>query len=332
MSALPRPQDDAAATACFLCGRRDLTVLTTELRHGPGRVLHCPDCALGILERADATGADLRAYYDGEYRKHHGPTPGRPADYRDIFEAHVDYQQQRLAMLAPYLHGDARVLEIGCSTGHLLCHLHERAGEAVGFDLDSGAAAFARDELGLTTHSGTLAGSGLPRNAFDLVIAIQTLEHIDDPIAACRTFAGYVRPGGTLVVEVPNLDDPLLSLYDVPRYRRFYYHKAHLWYFSAASLAAVMARAGIDGEVTYAQDYNLLNHLHWVLRDEPQPSAHAGLGPARLPLADDLPADLRSELAVFAADMDRRYKAILCRHGRGENLWFAGTPAGGGTP
>ncbi len=326
MTAMPQPHAETSATACYLCGRQNLAVLTTELRNGPGRVLHCPDCDLGILEREHDAGADLKAYYDGEYRKHHGPTPGRPADYRDIFEAHVNYQQQRLDLLAPNLTADARVLEIGCSTGHLLSHLNERVGEAVGFDLDSGAAAFARDELGLTTHSGTLAESGLPQNAFDLVVAIQTLEHIDDPIAACKTFASYVRPGGTLVVEVPNLDDPLLSLYDAPRYRSFYYHKAHLWYFSAASLSAVLARAGVRGEVSYAQDYNMLNHLHWALRDEPQPSAHQGLGPARLPLNAGLPAELQTELADLMADTDRRYKAILCRHRLGENLWFAGTP------
>ena len=326
MTAMPQPRSEAAATACYLCGRADLTVLTTELRHGPGRVLHCPDCDLGILEREDDAGADLKAYYDGEYRKHHGPTPGRPTDYRDIFEAHVDYQQQRLDLLAPYLAADARVLEIGCSTGHLLYHLNQRVDEAVGFDLDSGAAAFARTELGLTTLSGTLADSGLAENAFDLVVAIQTLEHIDDPIAACKAFASYVRPGGTLFVEVPNLNDPLLSLYDAPRYRSFYYHKAHLWYFSAASLSGVMRRAGVEGEVTYAQDYNLLNHLHWALRNEPQPSAHLGLGPARLPLNAELSADLRDELSELMAETDRRYKAILCRHRLGENLCFVGSP------
>jgi len=320
----PASLTQARADACYLCGSDDLVVLTTQLRHGPGEVLYCRHCDRGMLASGAGDG-DLQAYYDGEYRREYGPTPGQGTDYQALFDAHVGYQQQRLDFLAPYLHEAAQVLEVGCSTGHLLHHLAPRVDRAVGVDLDSGAAAFARDRLGLEAHGCALDAAGLAEASFDLVITVQTLEHVDDPVAACAAFARYLKPDGRLFIEVPNLHDPLLTLYDVPRYRSFYYHRAHLWYFGEAALAAVLARAGLEGSVSYAQDYNLLNHLHWVLRDTPQASAHSGLGPARLPLRDDVDAPLAAALAALMDDTDRRYKAILAAHKATENLCFLGT-------
>ncbi|MDP6346394.1 MAG: hypothetical protein QF578_18720 [Alphaproteobacteria bacterium] len=126
---------------------------------------------------------------------------------------------------------------------------------------------------------------------------------------------------------MPNLHDPLLTLYDVPAYHRFYYHRAHLWYFSAKALTAVMAKAGFMGEVVFSQDYNLVNHLHWAFRDRPQATADEGLGPARLPLRDGVAGELRRDLDALLADTDRRYKRILARHRAGENLAFIGRKA-----
>jgi len=315
----------ARAPACYLCASTALSVLTTELRHGPGRVLYCQACDLGMLEAAADGPPDLEAYYDGGYRREYGPKPGVATDYRTLFEAHVGYQQQRLDLLAPYLHGDAQVLEVGCSTGHLLHHLAPLVRRAVGVDLDSGATAFARDQLGLETYGCALDAAGLAERSFDLVLAVQTLEHVPDPVAACREFARYLKPDGRLFIEVPNLHDPLLRLYDAPRYNSFYYHRAHLWYFGETALRAVLARAGLDGEVGFAQDYNFLNHLHWALRNEPQPSAHSGLGAARLPLRAGVSEPLARELDLLMAETDRRYKAILARHKATENLCLLGT-------
>ena len=111
------------------------------------------------------------------------------------------------------------MLEVGCATGHFLFNVRRHVGEIVGVDYDGGAAAFAAERCGCKTYGGALSSSGLAEASFDVVCAFQTLEHVPEPVAFASELARYLRPGGILVIEVPNLADPLRSLYDVPEYR-----------------------------------------------------------------------------------------------------------------
>jgi SAM-dependent methyltransferase len=311
-----------AAARCPVCGGVDLTVLSSELRKGTGRVLHCAACDLGVLESAPAK--DLAGYYAQEYWKTHGPDLTKQADYAEIFQSYVNYQGRRLGLLRPLLGPRARLLEVGCATGHFLYNVKPLVGEAIGVDYDAGAAAYAREATGCATHGGPLAESGLEKASFDVVCAFQTLEHVPDPVAFVRELGAYVRHGGHLAIEVPSLYDPLLSLYRVAAYRRFFYHLEHLLYFTPRSLQAVMDRAGFAGVVHPVQDYNFTNHLNWIFLERPQPSCHAGLGKASLPLAPGLGAEARAAVEEWVDSVDRSYKALLAKLGLTENLTFIG--------
>ena len=311
------------APVCVLCGEVATVILTNELRDGSGRVFHCSQCDLGILEPPNESA--LQQFYDGDYRKKHGPVLGHESGCVEIFEAHVGVQEKRLDLLRPLIGSNARVLEVGCSTGHLLFHLDGRAAEAVGVDFDSAALQYAREQHGLTTYAGPLDQVPIEPRSFDLVCCVQMLEHTADPVWSARELSRYLKPGGKIFVEVPNLYDPLLALYDCPRYRSFYYHRAHLWYFSERSLAAVLEGAGFAGSIEFTQDYGLMNHLNWALLDGPQSTAQEGLGAARLPLAAGTPVALREDLDALMAETDARYKALLSRHRAAENLTFIGS-------
>jgi SAM-dependent methyltransferase len=311
------------ALRCYLCGSTELQELTRKLRYGDGLVAYCPRCDLGMLEHEPE---DLERYYDEEYRKLHGPRLGQEADYDEIFESYVDYQGERVEMLRPFLGPDKRVLDVGCSAGHFLHNVKPLAGEVVGVDYDRSAAEYAGQRLGIQTHGGDLAEAPIEQGSFDLVCAIQVMEHVPEPIEFARRLASFLKPGGVAYVEVPNLRDPLLSVYDVPAYHGFYYHRAHLFYMTGKSLRAIMERAGFEsGDIAYEQDYNLLNHLHWKATDGPQPDPHAGMSAARLPVRADLNGDLRRELDDLAARFDREYKDALARHGATDNVCFVGS-------
>ena len=128
------------------------------------------------------------------------------------------------------------MLDVGCSAGHFLHNVKPLAGEVVGVDYDREAAEYAGRRLGCTTYGGELVDAPIERGSFDLVCAIQVMEHVPDPIEFARTLAAFLAPGGVAYVEVPNLRDPLLSVYDVPAYGSFYYHRAHLFYMTGRSL------------------------------------------------------------------------------------------------
>jgi SAM-dependent methyltransferase len=99
---------------------------------------------------------------------------------------------------------DARILEAGCGTGGNLYLLSEH-GEVIGFDANELARDLAQRKAGRIR---VMAGS-LPARPddvgenFDLVVALDVLEHIDDDRAAMATILDLVGPGGTALITVP---------------------------------------------------------------------------------------------------------------------------------
>jgi SAM-dependent methyltransferase len=98
---------------------------------------------------------------------------------------------------------DARVLEVGCGTGHNVRML-ERFGSVDGIEIDPEARGFAERRLGRAVSSAALPElSGIERSRYDLVAALDVVEHIDDDNAAIAGLASCLKPGGKLLVTVP---------------------------------------------------------------------------------------------------------------------------------
>jgi len=306
---------------CYLCGRKDLRRLTGRLRHGPGTVLVCDSCGLGMLE---TRVRDLQGFYDGDYRKKYGPDLDRASTYEEIFQAYLPFQAHRVDLIRPYLGAGKRLLEVGCSTGHFLYHIRDLVGEAVGVDYDSGAAKFAGERCGVTTYGCDLLKTPLKPASFDVVCAIQTMEHVPDPVGFVKMLGRYLKEDGIIYIEVPNLADPLMALYENRAYTDFYFHEAHLLYFTEQSLSTVMKRSGFQGRTVFFQDYSLMNHLNWLFLDRPQPTCGEGLGPARLPLTVPPDQAIRRDLDAFMDRADREYRSILAHHGYTDNMAFIG--------
>ena len=94
------------------------------------------------------------------------------------------------------------ILDMGCGTGTMLGHLR-RFGDAQGVDADEQAVGFCRsrgEERVQLLESETLPFSD---DSFDLVTALDVLEHIEDDRAALREIARVLRPGGTFLATVP---------------------------------------------------------------------------------------------------------------------------------
>jgi len=100
----------------------------------------------------------------------------------------------------------ARILEVGCGSGHSLRYAAEHgAGEIWGLDLSSAQIAFATDVLRDTQPAARLFESpmeenpGLPAGHFDLVFSIFGLGWTTDLPRTFGLIAEYLRPGGCFV-------------------------------------------------------------------------------------------------------------------------------------
>lgn len=95
-----------------------------------------------------------------------------------------------------------QVLDAGCGTGINLNFLRE-FGDATGADRAMEAVRFcsARNEPEVVLSD--LAHLALPDDRFDLVTALDVLEHIEDDHAAFSELVRVTRPGGHLLITVP---------------------------------------------------------------------------------------------------------------------------------
>ena len=98
---------------------------------------------------------------------------------------------------------DARVLEVGCGTGHNLAMLG-KFGKVDACELDKCARALATKRLGRQVRNAKLPDLTMfKRNGYDLVALLDVLEHVPDDLAALRAIHMRLKPGGALLMTVP---------------------------------------------------------------------------------------------------------------------------------
>mgnify|MGYP000187148673 CR=1 FL=1 len=307
---------------CTICHKPVPTVIATQLRKGEKRkVFFCTTCELGILD-SHIGATELKKFYSKEYRASEKLTSqGNP---EELFSMYSQFQGDRLRLLAPYLTKKARVLEVGCSAGMFLYHAKKKVKEIVGIDFDRASAAYAAKKCGCTVYTTDIAETPLKKGYFDLIVAFQTVEHVQDPAGFVASLKEYLAPGGSIAIEVPNLYDALAYTYNLPFHRDFFFHAAHLWYFTQKSLEKVMRSCGFSGQIFHIQDYNVMNHMQWIVTDRPQSTGVPGLSAPTLPLKKTIPKKVATRLQNFILDMDAAYKKTLADLHLTSNIFFIG--------
>jgi len=71
---------------------------------------------------------------------------------------------------------------------------------------------------------------------------------------------------GIFVLEVPNREDPLLSLYKNKAYDNFYWYPYHSYFYNFQEIENMF---GLRARVYRKQRYGIINHLRWILFGKP---------------------------------------------------------------
>lgn len=112
-------------------------------------------------------------------------------------------------------------VDIGAASG-ACCRVLDRHGwRATAIDLSPDAVALARAS-GVEAYQGDARYLPLPPCEYDLALALNVLEHVEDDVRAAAEIVRVLRPGGTALVSVP-CDMALWSAHDLAlgRVRRY---------------------------------------------------------------------------------------------------------------
>lgn len=123
--------------------------------------------------------------------------PGSKAEKRRRWLCGTDNQGQYAARLGMV------VLDYGCGSGQSLLELEKLGAEAYGIETDPNVKQVA-EALNLRIHIGTLDDEPFPGVRFDLIVLNQVLEHIPQPARVLSLLAVRLRPGGQIVLSLPN--------------------------------------------------------------------------------------------------------------------------------
>ena len=286
-----------APARCGVCGGKDHDVLY----HGPIRigrfgsysqrprtVWRCLQCGAGRLPLAsvDYESSEYRTLVDGT---------DTVVGFR---RSHDGEQAEKLRILGTEDLRDRVCMDVGCGGGSFLDLIKGFARTTIGIE----PTASLRSALAAGKHLAFPYCADVPEEwsgRVDVAVAFSILEHVEDPVGLLRDIHRLLAPGGRLLVSTPNRNDLLLEL--LPEdYPRFFYRVVHLWYFEAASLTALLHRAGFtDVTVRHVHRFDVSNAVLW-LRDK-RPTGLGALASTR--------------------DADTVYRGLLENSGRADYVY-----------
>ena len=103
-------------------------------------------------------------------------------------------------------HSGLHLLDVGCGSGTLLGLLKQRGFRPIGVDFSHEAATVAETENGVRVIVGSLEGAGFSAESLDVVTLFHVMEHVTNPRSVLAEVSRILKPGGVLILQVPNID------------------------------------------------------------------------------------------------------------------------------
>jgi SAM-dependent methyltransferase len=235
--------------SCPCCGGH---LDRTEPLRGPDRLHGTPgEFEVAICERCGAGvtlpqlgAAELAAFYPdtyGPYDAAQGGLVGRISGLIQRWQGSRALRTQPLRAIAERSPG--RLVDVGCGRGDLGAFLIERGWAVTGIEPSANACEAARSR-GVDARQGTVETVELEPDGYDGAVFRHSLEHVTDPVAALEAARTALRPGGLVMVSVPNFGG-----WQRRRFGSRWYHldlPRHRVHFTADAMRGALERAGLE--------------------------------------------------------------------------------------
>lgn len=222
---------NSSLTAFF--SAKDFTV-----SHETFGIMNCPSCSLLITNPRPDINSIVKYYQSEDYISHSGTSKGL---INKLYNLAKSFNINSKCSLVHKSSGikTGRILDYGCGRGDFLLFMKQKGWAVDGAEPDEKAARAASLQCGIKIISPNDVFS-LPDSSFDVITLWHVLEHVHRLNETVAKLKSLLKPGGTLVIAVPNYESldarfykEHWAAYDVPR---------HLYHFSRKAMFALLSK------------------------------------------------------------------------------------------
>lgn len=208
--------------------RHDDNVLDTQL----------VECSCGhVFTNPQPSWEQLAPFYSNDYGDFAKPLPDAAVIEKWVIARSFNGRFNHMKVVA-----GGRYLDVGCGIGTMVAVMSRLGMQAQGVEPSAVAAQKAR-AAGLDVFAGTLEDAKYESDVFDCISMFHVLEHIHDPVGLLRQCCRVLKPGGEVVVGVPNYNSIVFSL--VGSGWIGLHQPYHLQHFRPGSIRRAAGRAGL---------------------------------------------------------------------------------------
>lgn len=211
----------------------------------------CTVCQL--VQVSDFSHVDKEHYASDDYL---------PADLESARRREWRWNRRRvtrLRELIPDAH-KKRALDFGCGHGGFLEQAQGLFESLVGYDLSKRVC----EEHGARGWACVSSVEEVP-GEIEIILLFHVLEHLPKPWELLTQLQEYFPGLETIVIEVPNTDEALNSVFKNEAYRKNHYSADHVYYFTSETLRRIVEFASLEVVMdSQLQRYTLANNLGWL--------------------------------------------------------------------
>ena len=245
---------------CYLCKSNKYSKRTGSVRDNSNiDILECSDCGLVYL-------SSLNHIQDGHYEKsgmHDEPLPDidnwlKETELDD--RRRYDFFKEKIAK--------KNVLDFGCGVGGFLEMAKQSARNISGVELERALqSSFQERKLNVFSSLEEVQKESLK---YDIITAFHVVEHLKNPKEILKDLSQLLTENGEIIIEVPNSNDALLTLYENEPFKNFTYWSQHLFLFNKKTMTELIKQTGLKlNWIKHIQRYPLSNHLYWLAKGRP---------------------------------------------------------------
>lgn len=213
-------------TSCLLCSSATLQPIPEFQSTG---LVKCASCSF-IFSQWIPEKQELDDYYKNGYELTNYFSPITEKRYHQLLDKFEKHRQTN------------RILDIGAGCGFFMETAKKRGWEVTGTEFSKNSIAACKNS-NTELVFGELSEIELPESHFDIVINLEVIEHINNPVPFVSEIERILRKGGLVYITTPNFNAihryRLRSKYDVISYPN------HLCYFTKKTLKQLFHSNGL---------------------------------------------------------------------------------------